>query len=246
MLGFNARHDRAESWVRQHVGDLIEAIVADQKDAVRGFIEAGLQDGTGPQTLARQITGTMNRATGLREGGILGLTSMQTDYVIRARHELNDPARMAHYFTRQRRDRRFDKIVRDAMAAGKPVAAADIDRIANRYKDRLLALRGENIARTEAITALRAGRHEGYLQLVDSGKVAESTIIRTWRAGRDGRTRFDHVILDKTEIRGLNTPFIAADGSRMSFPGDSSLGAMAHNTINCRCNLDYQIDRRRL
>ena len=211
---------------------------------MRGFITDGLEAGTGPQTLARQITGTMNRATGLREGGILGLTSMQTDYVIRARYELADPARMENYFTRQRRDKRFDKIVRTALDSGKPVAAADIDRITNRYKDRLLALRGETIARTEAITALRAGRHEGYRQLVDSGKVKETAIIRTWRSGMDGRTRVDHLLLNKTEIRGLDTPFVAADGSQMAYPGDMTLGATAHNTINCRCNLDYQIDRR--
>ena len=194
--------------------------------------------------MARQIVGTMSQATGKREGGILGLNSQQTDYVISARAELSDPAAMANYFTRQRRDARFDNIVRKAMADGKPVASADIDRIVQRYTDRLLALRGETIARTESITALRAGRHEGYRQLVDSGKVRADQVIRTWRSAHDSRTRMDHLAMDGTDLRGLDKPFTAPDGSQMAYPGDTNLGATARETINCRCHLDYQIDRR--
>ena len=211
---------------------------------MRNFIRAGIESGAGPAKVAREIVGTMNRATGQRVGGILGLNAQQTDYAISARAELSNPATMENYFSRERRDRRFDGIVRKAMADGKPVSAADTDRIVQRYKDRLLQLRGETIARTEAITALRAGRHEAYQQLVESGKVQAKQIIRTWRSAHDSRTRLDHLTLDKTDIRGLDQPFTAPDGSLMAYPGDTSMGASARETIQCRCHLDYQIDRR--
>lgn len=246
VVGFNGRHPRAEAWSRDRAGNLIEGIdgiVPDMKQGVRAFIEAGVEQGQGPAKVARDIVGRVSRLTGKREGGILGLNSQQVDWVIKARAELNDPAKMANYLTRTRRDARFDKIVRAAMQAGKPVSQADAERIIGRYNDRLLQLRGETIARTESITAMRAGKHEAYQQLVESGKVRADQIIRTWRATNDNRTRLDHAEMGSKSIRGMG-PWTMPDGSLVNYPGDQSMGASARETINCRCMTEYQIDRR--
>jgi hypothetical protein len=218
---------------------LIEGIIADQKDAVRQVVRAGLEAGRGPRDVALDIVGRINRATGRREGGILGLTSGQTDAVIRARSELANLD--AGYFRRVRRDARFDGLVRRAIRDDKPLSSADINKITGRYSDRLLQLRGETIARTEGITALGAGQFEGFQQLVDSGQVREDQIERTWQATGDARTRIDHLAMNKQQVKGLHEPFIAPDGSRLLYPRDISHGASASETINCRCYMKIRV-----
>lgn len=41
------------------------------------------------------------------------------------------------------------------------------------------------------------------------------------------RTRFDHITMDGIEVNGMDTPVVLPDGSRMAYPGDTSLGAGA-------------------
>ncbi|MDV4167812.1 phage minor head protein [Rhodovulum sp. FJ3] len=233
VLGFNGRAVRAEAWVSQKAGTLIAGIVEDQIRMARAIILAGVEQGRGPKAIALDLVGRINPATGRRAGGLIGLTEAQAQYVDSMRTEL--AALDRGYFRRELRDKRFDGTVLRALKDGKALSKTDIDRIAGRYKDRLLAHRGETIARTEAITALRAGRSEGFRQLVDSGRVRSDQIERGWTDTGDGRTRPDHREMDGTTVTGMDEPFTLPDGSRMMFPGDASLGASAHQTINCRC-----------
>jgi hypothetical protein len=221
-------------------------------------IESAIAQGVNPRTAALDIVGRVDRATGQRQGGFIGLTSQQASFVSEMREALSNPqgvgiarietlpdgtSRPVKKFwiggdgslksTYKLRDKRFDSVVRKAIAAGEPLSARDIDQISNRYKDRLLKFRGDNIARTESITALRAGRHEGFEQLVDSGNVRPDQITRVWDATGDSRTREDHAQMDGQEVVGFDAPFIAPDGSQMMFPGDTSLGAPGEQTINC-------------
>lgn len=241
---FDARNPRAERWILDHSGNLIEGIVADAKDAVRAVLDAGMVEGRGPRETALDITGRINRATGAREGGILGLTSGQTDAVIRAREELlsGDTAKLRNYLTRARRDKRFDRMVMKAIDDGRPVPKAEVDRITGRYKDRLLQLRGETIARTETLASLNAGKEESIRQLVDSGKVQRSAVKKIWRATTDDRTRDSHMALNGVEV-GLDQAFVSPlTGAQMMHPHDVSLGAPASETINCRCFYEIKID----
>lgn len=208
---------------------------------MRDQITAAVESNTPPRAAALEIVGRINRATGRREGGVIGLTSQQAAYVRNMRAQLADPSNMAGYFDRTRRDKRFDGLVKRAMAKGEPVSRADIDRIAGRYADRLLKLRGDMIARTEAITAMRAGQHEGFRQLVDSGRVRDDQIERTWSATPDLATRHDHVAMNGTKLRGMGKLWQLPDGSVMEFPGDSSHGASAAEVIACRCTEVFKI-----
>lgn len=218
---------------------LIEGILDDTRDAVREALQIGEAAGQNPRDTARLIVGTFNRATGRREGGLIGLNSAQTDAAIRARWELHNLD--AAYFRRQRRDRRYDSLVRRAIRDGKPLSQADIDRVAGRYADRLLALRGETIARTETIGALQAAKMEGIRQLIDSGKVARSAVKKIWRATGDARTRDSHMALNGMEA-GIDEAFVSPlTGARMLHPHDTSLGAPASEIIQCRCFWDVRI-----
>ena len=233
VLGFDGRLPRAEAWVREHAGGLITEIVADQRRMAQEVIAASIEAGTNPRTAALDLVGRVDRATGQRQGGFIGLTSQQASFVQNAREQLVNLD--AGYFERKLRDKRYDRLVAQAIREGKPLGARDIEQISNRYKDRLLKFRGDTIARTESITALRAGRHEGFEQLVDSGQVGPDQITRVWDATGDSRTREDHAQMDGQEVVGFDQPFVAPDGSLMMFPGDTSLGAPAEQTIQCRC-----------
>lgn len=238
VLGFDGRAYRAEQWARQHVGNLIREIIADQVAMTRAVIEAQLAAGRNPRAIITELVGRVT-AQG-RQGGFIGLTERQASYATRARAELAALDRA--YFGRALRDRRFDRLVDRAIREGRPLSAADMDRIAGRYRDRLLAHRAEVIARTESITALRAGRAEGIRQAAEQGIIDPTRVKRIWDATMDRRTRPDHREMHGTEVDGLDAPHVLPDGSRMMYPGDTSLGADPSQTIQCRCVERYKLD----
>lgn len=119
---------------------------------------------------------------------------------------------------------------------------ADVDAITGRYKDRLLQLRGETIARTETLASLNAGKEEGIRQLIDSGKVQRSAVKKVWRATGDDRTRDSHMALNGEEV-GIDTAFTSPlTGAQMMYPHDTSRGAPASETIGCRCFYEIKVD----
>jgi len=61
-----------------------------------------------------------------------------------------------------------------------------------------------------------------------------------WVTRGDEKVRAAHVAADNT-FKNANGVFIV-DGQQLKFPGDTSLGASAANTINCRCAAVLVID----
>lgn len=238
-FGFDGRAARAEAWARSHVGGLVTNIVNEQLDMLRETIGGQIAEGVNPRKAALDIAGRIGPGN-RRTGGIVGLDRQSAQWVENARRELRelDP----HYFTREARDKRFDPLIREAIASGKPIPQIDIDRATGRYSDILLRKRGERIARTESITALRAGRREGIEQAIEAGAIRAESLTRVWDATLDSRTRPDHVAMHGTEVTGIDAPYTLPDGSRMLYPGDTSLGASAGQTINCRCYEEHRVD----
>lgn len=234
-IPFNRRHWAAEAWARENGLRLIVEITEATREGVRQHITEGLQQGRGTNDVAREIVGRMNRATGKREGGIVGLTRQQASYVVNARAEIG--ALDASYFQRTARDRRFDRMIRKAIKDGKPLAKADVDRIVQRYTDGLKIRRGDVIARTETHNALNAGRYEAMRQTAEDAGMDVSRMTVKWQATRDGRTRDSHRSLGgKTATYG--EAFVSPlTGARMRFPGDRQFGAPASELIHCRCTL---------
>ena len=107
-------------------------------------------------------------------------------------------------------------------------------RIRKLYQD-FSVRRAMTIARTEVVAASNAGSHFA----------AEQTGLdyqRVWLSSRDERVREDHADMDG-QRRGKNEPFEAPDGSLLMFPGDTSLGAAASQTVMCRCTEIYEVRR---
>lgn len=225
----------------RHSSNLVQGIITDQREALRVALVEGLAAGRNPRSTALDIVGRINRATGRREGGIIGLTQGQSGYVRNAFAELTDPARLRAYLGRERRDRRFDPMVYRALDKGEALSAADATRVTARYSDRLLAYRGEVIARTETLTSLAAGRDEGMRQLVETGAVRAEQVTKMWRATGDQRTRDTHADMDGQEVT-LDGLFVSPSGARMAYPGDTENGAPPEETIQCRCYSEVRVD----
>ncbi len=104
------------------------------------------------------------------------------------------------------------------------------------FLDRIPRYRLENIARSETIRA----SNWGSLQLF----IGYGAPMKEWLATPDSRVRDAHLDAMERYSEGGNPgpilvsePFILADGSRLMFPGDSSLGAPLEQILQCRCTV---------
>jgi uncharacterized protein with gpF-like domain len=132
-------------------------------------------------------------------------------------------------------------VVRKAIAEGKPLDQATINRLISRYKDSLLQLRGESIARTETIQSLTRSQHEAFAQATDGGAAKASDTVKVWDTAGDSRVRHSHREMDGQTVQ-FDEPFTTPNGEKLMHPGDSSLGASAEEIIMCRCRVKYRID----
>jgi len=242
-IRFSGRNPRAEAWLRDHSSTEVTRILEDQRQAVRAALVRAMEKGANPRTAGLDIVGRVNRATGQREGGILGLSLPQEAAVEAAKVELasSDPADLRNYLTRARRDKRFDRTINKAIREEVAIPAETARKALDQYKNRLLALRGETIGLTEGLASLQAAKREAYVQAVEAGKISESAVRRTWRDVGNLRVRHSHRIMNGETV-GLNEPFRTPTGARLMFPGDTSLGAPASETVRCRCDVNYRID----
>ena len=107
-------------------------------------------------------------------------------------------------------------------------------RLRSKYQD-FSVRRAMTIARTEVVSASNYGSFAGALQTgLDFQKV--------WLSSRDDRVRDDHQEMDGVAV-GKQELFVLPDGSKVMVPGDTSLGADASQTINCRCTEIYEVRR---
>lgn len=237
IVRFDARNIRAEQWLSQHSSTLITNIIRDQQQAIRSVLTTGMVNGRNPRSVALDIVGRVEKVTGKRTGGIIGLTSKQASFVENARQELNSgqPEALKSYLNRVRRDKRFDSTVLKAMNNGEPISKTTITKMLNRYEASLLKLRGDTIARTEALESVNTSQQEAFQQVLDKTAYTDQDIQREWRCASDDRVRDSHLMMNRQKVKGMQTPFITPDGYKLRYPHDSSLGAPARETINCRC-----------
>lgn len=237
VFRFGVRNIEAEQWISNYSSRKVREIAEDQRLAIRQHLTTGLETGRNPRATALDVVGRVNKASGRREGGILGLTSVQERYVTSARQELL--AGDEHYFTRTRRDKRFDRSIAKYIREGLPVPATLIDRAVGRYSDRLLQLRGETIARTETLTALGKAREDAIRQQIISGKLDAKDVTKIWHSAFDDRVRHTHRLLNRKKA-AMDGTFVTASGASLRFPGDPD--GPPREIIGCRCWLEYKVD----
>jgi len=228
---FNARHLRGEQQLSHYGAQFVQAVSDDTRAMLRTSLTDSLSRGQGAKAAARGIR------------GMIGLTDSQAGWAINLRRKLeNDPKGLLSEFAAdgyKLRDKRLDGIVRRAVKAEKPIAAADIEKIVTAYQNRAIRWRSENIARTETLRAVQAGNFEAYQQAVESGKIAAQNVRKVWNSAHDKRVRDTHRELDGESV-GLNERFVSSSGARLRYPLDPA--APLSETAQCRCSLTYRVD----
>ena len=244
---FDVTSAEASNWLARQVAETRSTTTDNVREAIRSVMSSRRVIG-GPQTIVRtnrqaalDLIGRVSPQTGMRSGGVVGLPGNFAQFVVNARRQLlsGDPAQLRQYLSRTRRDRRFDGIVSRAIAAGKPVAAKDVDKIAGRYSERLLKTHSEMLARTLAHESLNAGRDQAWEQLVEQG-IARERVEKEWRDRNDEKVRNSHRYMRGQRTK-LGQAFQTNSGALLRFPGDSSLGAGYDETANCRCICIYHL-----
>jgi hypothetical protein len=198
--------------VRQLDDVAIRAMAAEVRETVRQHALAGLEAGTNPRHVAR----------GMRR--VIGLAPNQEQAVrnFEAMLRAGDPTALK----RRLRDRRFDGTLRKAFKGGKPLSDAQIARMTDVYRKRMIAFNAESHARTIALNAQRLANRLAWQNSVEQGFVATSELTRQWIAvggpTGDGRNRPEHLAMHG-EIVGFEQPY--SNGQMV--PGESDW--------SCRC-----------
>lgn len=242
QFGFGG-NPRAVAAVQRIVGQSIEGVTAETLAGVRGYIVRAVSDGVPPARMALELIGRSTGAGRPRVGGMFGLNENQTSAVIRARAELLRGDYAAYRMREGRvggRNRSLDRLITRAEREGRPLTTAEVDQMVDAYKARMLNLRGQTIARTETLNALRAGQHDGFATLMDTGVVEVDQLEVTWLATTDNRTRDAHIAMNGETVR-FGELFQSPTGAMLAHPGDAGNGAGADDIVNCRCAATYRI-----
>lgn len=222
---FDINEPAAAQWIKGHTTDLIRQITDDQRRLIETAfapLHSGIDpliSGDTPQKLALDLVGRVNRVTGKREGGFLGLTSQQAEWARNYEAELQgvpDAAALG----RNLRDRRFDKAIRKAIASGEPLPEKTRLAAANAYRNRALRYRAEAIAGNEAHVVTIQAQTDAWEQASDRGALEGRSIRRRWITREDARVRPTHAAIPGMNPKGvgLKEPFKTPIGPTMQ-PG---------------------------
>lgn len=250
-IRFNQANPRAEAWIRENVADRVAGFTQEQIAVARGVIEAGYSRGMHPHGIAVDLAG---RATGpgrARAGGVLGLDGpraarlqnvvegMRTAEGVRGLViEHADGSVSLRYKVNKATAQRILR----AYHAGTEVPEADRIISERQYSNALLKNRADAIAETETGNAVMSARAEEWQQLVEAQGLDASAVLKVWqhRRGAAKYHRPDHLAMSGHIVRGLDTPFVFPDGTRMQHAHDPAGGAR-HN-IRCGCDTEFRID----
>lgn len=238
---FDAGAPRAAELARNQTDRLIQYFLQDEAQGITEAISAGLNAGKNPLTVGLDIVGRVNRVTGKRENGLIGLSSQQMQYVRSAQTELasGDPELLRNYLGRALRNKKYDSVVLRAIDEGGGIPASTIQSASRDYANRSLRYRGELIAKQETFAALATARQESYQQLIDKGLAAQQDVTKKWRHFPSEHPRMQHIAMNGKTV-GIAESFVLPDGTLMLFPHDPS--APISQTAGCHCMADMSID----
>lgn len=174
-VSFDPSLPRAAEIIRANRLRFIRDFTHSQRQAVSQALERAYREGKGTQETARAIRSS------------IGLTAYQEGVVSNYGRLLENLDRDA--LDRQLRDRRFDPTIERAIDESRPLTQNQIDRMVERYRVRMLAMRAETIARTEGVRATSEAREESLTQMIEQTQIDPARIERIWGVTRDKRLR---------------------------------------------------------
>lgn len=240
-FSWGVRNLPAEQAMRQHAANLVTAITTEAREGIRDVLTENLARGQSPYDAGRMIAGRINRANGVREGGLVGLSRPQMETVARIERAMRegDVAYMRDYLTFANRDKRLDRTVLKAIREGRGLAPEEVERVTRLYANKALKWRGDQLAIHETHMALARSKMDAFQQQIDDGKLDAQDVTKKWRRTVSREPRMDHMMMAGKTV-GFNELFTLPDGTRCTGPHDPSLPAK--HTIGCKCALDLTID----
>lgn len=241
---FNIRNSAVERELSEFSSRFIKEITDEMRKSIQETLTDGMMRGVNPRETAINIVGRYDPVTHKRIGGTIGLASNQVKWVNNARRYLQNLDE--RYFSLGLRDKRFDSIVKKAIAEGKSLSKEKISQLITAYESRALKYRADAIARTETIQAINRAERAAIAQQIEEGLISADLVRKWWSNSADERVRLSHVELgrryNKENQIGFDEPFETMTGSKLLYPGDTSLGADASEIIHCRCKCMYRVD----
>ena len=241
---FNIRNSAVERELSEFSSRFVKEITDEMRKSIQETLTDGMMRGVNPRETAINIVGRYNPVTHKRIGGTIGLASNQVKWVNNARRYLQNLDE--RYFTLGLRDKRFDLIVKKAIAEGKNLTKEKISQLITAYESKALKYRADAIARTETIQAINRAERAAIAQNIQEGLITADLVTKWWSNSADERVRLSHIELgrryNKENQIGFDEPFETMTGSKLLYPGDTSLGADASEIIHCRCKCMYRVD----
>ena len=248
IFQFNRLNPRLIDWLQGYSLGLIRQIKSDTKEAIRDKLITGMAAGDNPIKVAREIK------------TVVGLTRKQAKAVENYRKELEtfhlkssakayglgnkidrvngrqvfkpdaDGSPMDGIDLRRLRDFRFDGKLKAAMATGKPIPPAQIDKMVEAYARKYRQFRSQTIARTEALRSTNFGVQDAWRQIIDAGAAPETLVRRKWIVSKDER-----LCEVCSPIPGMNPPKGVPFGQAFATPSGPHMLPPMHP--NCRCTV---------
>lgn len=254
-FAFNRLNPALISWLENYSLELIRDIGQGTRAAVRTALIDGMTKGKNPVDQARQI----KQAVGLTESQAKSVQNyrkeLETFHLKRSakrwglgnqRSTLSGVAVMPvdpktgkpadGIEARRLRDQRYDGALKRAMENRKPIPSEQIDKMVDRYQERMIQNRARTIARSESLRATNVGVHEAWRQAIESRTVNGANVRKRWVLAKDERTcRICTGIFKAQPKRG-----IPLEASFANPNGIAPLKApIAHP--NCRCTTFVQL-----
>ncbi len=210
-MHMDAYSPTAVKYAQEFSGKLIVQINRDQLLGVQNLITQALKDGRGNDATARDLR------------MLVGLDNQRITWVQNYRAQLE--AGDLNALNRVLRDARSDTKILRTFQGGEKLSTVDINRLVERYANRQLMARAQNIARTESIDALSTGRELAWVQAVNDGKVFD--VYSRWFCAPDERT-----CPICSAVPGMNPDGVAL-GQPFQTPIGPAMGPTLHPS--CRC-----------
>lgn len=198
----------------RYAGDAVAYLRAEAAAGVRVAVAEGLAAGRGPRDVAR----------GIRD--VVGLGESQARWVANLRAEL-EAGDLTGAAARRLVKGPARQTLQAAIRAGRPLTAAQVDRLVGSYATAWRAWHAETVARTMALDLTRHGEYAAMRDAVRAGAYRGLEVTKVWMTTVDGRERDAHRALN-----GARVPLSATwndDGVPRRVPGG----------FNCRCSVRY-------
>lgn len=212
-LRFDLVNPESTRFAREHAGELVAQVTDETKDAIKVLVEQAFTRGVPPAELAeqiKQIVGLTTRQAGFVETYRTAIGDLQTETIrsldgttITRKLTATDLQLMAtksdeelYYLARGLQSdepiaRMFRQDVvdnlRTRLATGKEFTDAELGKMANTYRDRLVDERAYTIARTESLNAAVKGQQNLWSQGVEQGLIIPERMEQFWTTSKDSR-----------------------------------------------------------